>query len=123
MRLIKCDRCEAEIEVVAEIDYHIRQILKKFDKHISDLCINCDGELSTFLLGGINLWEGASRYPDSLDGLKFALEIIEQVENNYRAIGHYPFDTYERDPINDIVNAIRMRLGIKLIPRPIWTSK
>ena len=98
----------------------------------AQICFNCDGVMMTGMyhncFRGIteninNLRNEMKDYvktrKDHLDGLKYALEIIEHVEHSYRAMGCYPCNPYERDPINDIINAIRMRLGIKLIPRPI----
>ena len=50
---------------------------------------------------------------DHLDGLKYAIEIIEDVENHYKAMGViYMLDNH--NPFHDIQNKIRMLLGLPL---------
>ena len=53
---------------------------------------------------------------DHLDGLTYALELIEGLEYQYKARG-YDYKDQDVDPFHDIKNKIRMHLGLRLVAR------
>lgn len=86
------------------------------------ICANCDGiieptELHNCIRGitdnlnrlHSNMNQLMVKKLDHLDGLKYALEIINDVEKNYRAMG---MEREARHILNMVRNRIRMLLGL-----------
>lgn len=95
----------------------------------TQICANCDGVMEANLfhncIRGITdnienlrraIAQGIEKRPDHLDGLKYALQLVENLEHHYQACG-YHYKDQDKDPFHDIKNEIRMHLGLRLVSR------
>lgn len=93
------------------------------------ICFNCDGVMQPNInhncIRGIteninqlhsNLNTLMVKRSDHLDGLKYALQIIDQLELSYKHMG-IEYSDQDKDPFHDLRNQLRMVLGLKLISR------
>ena len=95
----------------------------------TQICFNCDGVIEPIMIHNCirGITENINRLHsnlnasivgrlDHLDGLKYGLAMIEEVESYYKSMGV----TYEEEhynPFHDMKNKLRMLLGLKLISR------
>lgn len=96
---------------------------------IGQVCCNCDSEMQDGLFHNClrGLTDNINRLRheieslktkklDHLDGLKYALDVIEQMRQYYDALG-VDYSKEQHDPFNDLTNRIRTLLGMRPVSR------
>lgn len=96
---------------------------------MTQVCFNCDGVMENAVAHNcirglteninrinLNLDKLIVKKLDHLDGLKYTLQIIDQLEMSYKHMGII-YSDQDRDPFHDLRNEIRIVLGLRWVER------